>query len=103
LHVVAVELRLLPVALAELQILLLPDLGARDGAVAVRQRSRNSHDLRIERANAVRSAGRHLEFDIGNAERNGPEARGIRLIAAQAVAPGTCRLDMVVALAERKR
>src|SRR5215475_12060834 len=97
---VAVEIRLRPIGLAELQVLLLADFDARDGAVAVLQGSRDSHDLRIESANGFRSPHRYLELDVGNAEIDRSEARRIRLVDAQPVAPGTCRLDMVVALAE---
>ena len=41
-----------------------------------------------------------VELDIGDAERDAPEPRGVRLVAAHAIAPGTYRLDMVVVLAE---
>ena len=51
----------------------------------------------------LRGPDRHLELDIGDAERDAPEARGVRLIAAHAIAPGTGRLDIVVMLAERER
>ena len=58
---------------------------------------------RIERANGLGRADRHVELDIGNAERDAAEARGVRLVAAHAIAPGAGRLDMVVVLAERER
>src|SRR5438093_12315526 len=99
---VAVEIRLLAVGLAELQVLILADFDPREGAVAVLQEGRGSHDLRIESANGFRSPHRYLELDVGNAEIDRSEARRIRLVDEQPVAPGTCCLDMVVALAERK-
>jgi hypothetical protein len=50
------------------------------------------------RRDAFRGPDRHVELDIGNAERDAPEARGVRLVAAHAVAPRADRLDMVVVL-----
>ncbi len=100
---VTIEIALRPIGLAELQILILSHLRARDSAVAVLEFGLYPHDLRIEGANAFRSPGRYLELDIGDAERDAPEARGIRLIAAHAVAPGTGRLDIVVVFAEPER
>src|ERR1700676_5332978 len=99
---VAVEFRLRPVGLAELQILVLGHPSARHRAVAVPEFGRYPHELRIEGANALRGPDRDLELDIGNAERDAPEARGVRLIAAHPIAPGTGRLDVVVVLAERE-
>ena len=61
------------------------------------------HDLRIKGADAFHGPGRYLELDIGDAERDAPEARGIRLMAAHAIAPGARRLDVAVMLAERER
>src|SRR5260370_10262895 len=103
LHMVTIEIALRPIGLAELQILILSHLRARDSTVAVFEFGLYPHDLRIEGANAFRSPNRYLEFDIGDAERDAPEARGIRLIAAHAVAPGTGRLDIVVVFAEPER
>src|SRR5260370_21327437 len=100
---VAVVIRLRPIGLAELQILVLGHLHARHGAIAVRKLGGHPHDRWIERANAWRGPDRDLEFDIGDAERDAPEARGVRLIAAHAIAPWTGRLDMVVVLAKRER
>ena len=57
----------------------------------------------IERADAFRGPDRYVELDIGNAERDAPEARGVRLVAAHAIAPGADGLDMVVVLAECER
>src|SRR5947207_12370236 len=99
----AVVIRLRGIGLAELQILILSDLHARQGAVAVVRFGWHSHEFWIEGANAFGGPARYLEFDIGNAECDAPEARGIRFIAAQAIAPGTCHLDVVVVLAERER
>src|SRR3982074_1958137 len=100
---VAVVIRLRPVGLAELEILILRHLHARDRSVAVPEFGGYPHDLRIEGANALRRPGRYLELDIGDAERDAPEAGGIRLIAAHAIAPGTGGLDVVVVLGERER
>src|SRR5882724_2356040 len=97
---VTVIVRLREIGLAELQILILSDLHARQCIVGVCKFGLYSHDLRIEGANAFRSPRRHLEFDIGYAERNPPEARRIRLVAADAIAPGTCCFDVVVLLVE---
>src|SRR5438067_392130 len=99
----AVVIRLRGIGLAELQILILSALHARQGAVAVVRFGWYSHKFWIEGANAFGGPARYLEFDIGNAECDAPEARGIWFIAAQAIAPGTCRLDVVVVLAERER
>ena len=52
---------------------------------------------------AFRGPNRNIELDIGNAERDAPEARGVRFVAAHAIAPGAGRLDMVVVLAEFER
>src|ERR1700682_2269844 len=103
LHMVAVVIRLRPIGLAELQILVLGHLHARHGAIAVPKFSGHPHDLWIKGANAWCGPDRDLEFDIGDAERDAPEARGVRLITAHAIAPWTNRLDMVVVLAERER
>src|SRR6201991_2433320 len=100
---VAVVIRLRPVGFAEPEMLVLAHLHMRDGAVTVPQLSRHSHDLGIEIANALRGADRHVELDIGDAERNAPEARGVRLVATHPVAPRARRLDIVVVLAEGKR
>src|SRR5580692_10211188 len=97
---VAVVFRLRPIGLAELQILILSDPDARHGTVVVLELGRYPHDLRIEVANALRRPGGHLELDIGDAKRDAPEAGGVRLIAAQPIAPGACRLDVVVVLTE---
>src|SRR5258705_6638649 len=98
-----VVIRLAPVGLAELQILILSDLDARYRAVAVLEFALHPHDLGIERANAFRSPNRHVEFDIGNAERDAPEARSIRLVAAHAIAPGADGFDIIIVFAERER
>src|SRR4029078_11603963 len=87
LHVVAVIFALRPIGLAEQQLLALSGLHARDGADAVPEFGRHSHDLRIESANPLRASDRHVELDIGNAERDASETRGVRLIAAHAIAP----------------
>ena len=97
---VAVVVRLRAVGLAELEVLVLAHPGARHGAVAVFQLGGYCHDLRIEIGNALRRPEGDIEFDIGDAERDAPEPRGVRLVAAHAIAPGTYRLDMVVVLAE---
>ncbi|MBA7480156.1 hypothetical protein ES707_15603 [subsurface metagenome] len=97
-----VEVGMLPVGLAELQILLLADFRAGDGAVTVLERRRDSHDLGIEGRDALRRSERHVEFDIGNADRNRSEARFVRLIDTHPVAPGAGRRDMVVVLAIAK-
>src|SRR5690349_3198637 len=103
LHMVAVIIRLRRIGLAECQILVLADLGARHGGTVVRELGLDPHDLRIEVADALGGPARHVELDIGDAERDPPEAGAIRLVAAQAIAPGTDGLDMVIMLAERKR
>src|SRR5450631_2209963 len=100
---VAVIIRLRPIGLAKLQILVLTHLRARDLTVAVAEFGLDSHDLGIEGADALRGPGRYLELDIGDAEHDAPEARGIRLIAAHAIAPRTCCLDVVVVLSESER
>src|ERR1019366_8621071 len=100
---VAVVIRLRPIDLAELEILVLAHLRARHGPVAVPKFGLYPHDLRIEGADACRGPGRYLELDIRDAERYASEARGIRLMAAHAIAPGTCCLDVVIVLAERER
>src|SRR6185369_16114988 len=69
-------------------------------SVAVCKRGLDPHDLGIEIANAFCAPLRHVEFDMGNAERDPPEAGGIRLVAAHAIAPRTDRLDMVIVRAE---
>ena len=99
----AVELGLRPVGLAELQNLILADLDPRHGVITVQELCRHPHNLRIEGADRFRGACRHVELDIGNAERDAPEARRVRLIAAHAVAPGADRLDMVIMLGECER
>src|SRR4051794_18916072 len=99
----AVIVRLRPVGFAEPEMLVLAHLDMRDRAVAVLQLGRDAHDLGIERANTLCGADRHVELDIGDAERDASEPRGIRLVAAHAIAPWAYRLDMVVVLAERKR
>ena len=43
---------------------------------------------------------RHVELDIGNAERDPSEAVGIGLIDAHAIAPGAGGLDVIIVLAE---
>src|SRR5713226_3843005 len=100
---VAVVIRLRPIGLAELQILVLGHLHARHGAIAVGKFSGHPHDLRIEGANAWCGPDRALEFDIGDAERDAPEAHSIPRMAAHAIAPRTNRLDVVVVLAKRER
>src|SRR5215213_4660089 len=96
----AVEFRLWCIGLAELQVLVLAYQGARDGAVAVRYPRRRSKDRRIEIGDALRGADRHVELDVGNAERDTAEACGVRLVDAHAVAPRTRRLDIIVVFAE---
>src|ERR1700722_13066514 len=83
-------------------MLVVAHLHGRDGGIAVPEFGRHPHDLWIKLANAFRGARRHLELDIGDAERDAPEARGVRLITAYAIAPGTRRLDMIVVLAKGK-
>src|SRR5258706_4823238 len=99
----AVVIRLRPIGLAELQILVLAHLHARHGTIAVRKLGGHPHDLWIEGANAWCSPDRDLEFDIGETDRDAPEARGVRLIAAHAIAPWPNRPDMAVVLAKRER
>src|SRR6201991_3283175 len=99
----AIVVGLRPVGLAELEMLVAAHLDMRDGGVAVLQLGRYAHDLGIEIANALRGADRHVELDIGDAERDAPEARGVRLVATHPVAPRARRLDIVVVLAEGKR
>src|ERR1700723_3384638 len=99
---VAVIVRLRPVGLEKQEMLAVADLHPRNGAVAIVQFGRHRHELRIEGANAFRGPDRNFELDIGYAERDAPEPRGIRLKAAHAIAPGTDRLDVIVVLAERK-
>src|SRR5450432_841245 len=99
---VAVIFRLWPVGLAELHILVLAHLDAGNGAVAVPKFGGKPNHRRIKSANTLRRANRHVELDIGDAERDAPEPGGVRLIAAHAIAPGTGRLDVVVVLAEPK-
>src|SRR5437868_13136643 len=98
-----VVLRLGPFGLAELHVLILADLDPRHRGVAVEEFGLHPHDRRIEGADRLRGAGRHVELDIGNAERDAPEARGVWLIAAYPVAPGADRLDMVVMFGECER
>src|ERR1700736_3220450 len=100
---VTVIIGLRPIGLAELQILILSDLRARHRTAAVLEFGWYPNDLWIEGANAFRGPLRHLELDIGDAERDAPEACGIGLIAAHTIAPGTCCLDVVVVLAKRER
>src|SRR5712664_4000790 len=102
LDMVAVVIRLRPIGLAELQMLVLAHLHTRYGTIAVLELGGHPHDLWIERANALCGPDRYIELDIGNAECNTPKARGVRLVAAHAIAPWTSRLDMVVMLAERE-
>src|SRR5262245_18427282 len=95
-------IRLRAVGFAELQILILAGLDARHRAFAVKHFSPTAHDRRIECSDRIYRPDRHVDFDIGNAERDASEARGVRLVAAHAIAPWTDRLDMIVALAESK-
>src|SRR6195256_4868303 len=99
---VAVVIRLRPIGLAKLQMLVLAHLHARHGAIAVVELGGHPHDLRIERANAFCGSDRYIELDIGNAERDAAESRGVRLVTAHAIAPWTSRLDIVVVHAERE-
>src|SRR5258705_6325231 len=100
---VAVVIRQRPIDLAELQILVLGHLHARNGTVIVPEFGGDPHDLSIEGANFSRGPDRHLELDIRDTERDAPEARGIRLIAVHAIAPRTYGLDVVIVFAERER
>ena len=100
LHVMTVERRLRRVGLAELHVLVLAHLHARERAVAVLHLRGRAHDRRIERRDRFRAADRHVEFDVGDAERDAPEALGVRLVAAHAIAPRTGRLDIIIVLAE---
>src|SRR5438270_12366284 len=95
-----VVVRLRGIGLAELQILILANFRARQSAVLGFQFGWYSHEFWIERANAFGRPARHLKLDIGDAERDATEARGIRLIAAQAIAPRTCPFDEVLVLAK---
>src|SRR5262245_53225726 len=97
---VTVVVRLRGIGLAELQILVLSHLHARQRTVTILKFGLYPHDLRIEGANALCSPSRHCELDIGDAERDAPEARRIRLMAADAIAPGTCGFDVVILLVE---
>ena len=99
----AVELALRLVGLAELQILVLADLCPCHDTVAIHDGGGNAHDFGIEPADRLSRAARHVEFDIGHAERDAPEPLGVRFKAAQAVAPGANGLDVIVvfAIAER--
>src|ERR1700692_687554 len=99
---VTVIVRLRLIDLAEQEILLLSDFHPRHGPIAVVKFGGHCHELRIEGANAFRGPDRNLELDIGDAECDAPETRGVRLMAAHPIAPGTYRLDVVVVLAERK-
>ncbi len=92
----AVELRLRRVGLAELQMLVLAHQGAGERTVAVLHLRGRSEDRGIEIRDAFRGADRHVELHVGNSERDAPEARRIRLIAAHAIAPRARRLDIIV-------
>jgi hypothetical protein len=98
LHVMAVELRLRTVGLAKLHVLVLAHLDAGERAIAVLHLRRRSHDGRIEIRNAPGGADRHVELHIRYPERNTPEARRVRLMAAHAIAPRTDRLDVIIVL-----
>src|SRR5207248_4389628 len=100
LHMVAVVIRLWPVGLAELQILILAHFRTRHGVVTAFHLSRDSHHLGIESENGLCGPDRHVELDIGNAERDAPEAPGVWLVAAHAIAPRAGRLDIIVVLFE---
>src|SRR5690348_9556808 len=94
----AVEGGLRCVSLAELQVLVLAHQGSCHGAVAVLHLRGRAEDRRIERRDRLRGPDRHVELDIGYAERNAAEALRVRLIDANAIAPRTHRLDVIVML-----
>ena len=54
----------------------------------------------IELGDALRGADRHVELDIGNAERDAAEALRVGLVQADGVAPGAGGLDVIVVLGE---
>ncbi|WP_229187875.1 hypothetical protein [Bradyrhizobium oropedii] len=72
-------------------------------AVVIRNARGDAHDFEIEPADRFSRAARHLEFDIGHAERDASEPLGVRFKAAQPVAPGANGLDVIVALAIAER
>src|SRR5262245_62018306 len=88
------------VGLAEQQLLVLADLDARDRAVAVRDLGWRADHLRIEAGDAFGAADRDVELDIGEAKRDAAEARGVGLVAADAIAPGAGGFDVIVVLGE---
>jgi hypothetical protein len=98
--VVAVESRGGGVRLAEDEMLAGADRGARKppalvlGHVAFR-----AQHLAVEAGDAVERAARHLQLDIRHAEHHAAEALA-GAVAADAVAPGAGRLDVVVVLLE---
>src|ERR1700754_5303864 len=95
LHMVAVIFGLRPVGLAKLQVLVPAYLDARHGAVAIAEFGGHAHDLRIERADARGGANGHIELDIGDAERNAAETGGVRVMAANPIAPWTNGFDII--------
>src|SRR5215510_808705 len=100
LHVMLIVFRKRPVGLAEDEILVLADLDPSGGAVGIGDgRGRTDH-RRVESRDAARGADRHVELDIGHAERDASEARKVGLVAANPVAPWAGRLDVVVMLRE---
>ena len=100
LHVMLIVFRQRVVGLTERQILVLAHLHARGRAIAIGHSRGRADHRRIKGRNPARSADRHIELHIGHPERDAAEARNIRLVAADAIAPGASCLDIVVMLGE---
>ena len=73
-------------------MLVLADGDLRGGAVAVHHLRRHVDHLLVEIRDALGGADRHVELDIGDAEIDAAEARGVRLVQADGVAPRAGRL-----------
>src|SRR5262245_54643088 len=100
LHVMLVVVRQGAVGLTKHEILVLADLDARGRAVAISHGCWRADHCGIKGRNPAHSADRHVELHIRHPEGDAAEARNIRLIAADAVAPRAGRLDVVVMLGE---
>ena len=82
--------------LAEHELLVVADGGVRrHRAVGPADCGQRAHDLTIELSDAVRSTNRHVELNIGHAERDRPEPL-VGRVAAEPVAPWASRIDVVI-------
>ena len=101
LYVMAVVRLLRRVGLAEVAVLFLTHLHAGLADVRGRRHGRErAHHLAIETGDALRRARTDVELDIGHAQHDAAEAALVRRMHGDAVAPGACGFDAVIAFAE---